>query len=87
MNFFQKGGGVNPKVYILFCQFLTKLETMIFKAGDQNNSFNSEVFEIQFSISEDLTKKKSQIKKKNLVKSLHFEGGGQVGQGQFEKKF
>ena len=25
---------------------ITKLETMIFKAGDQNNSFNAEIFEI-----------------------------------------
>ena len=47
---FQKGGGVNPKAYIFLIKFLTKLETIFFKPGDQNESFSVKVCKIRLSV-------------------------------------
>ena len=44
---------------------MTKLETMIGKAGDQNNSFNGDVFD-----------RLKDSFKFFVVKIFHFEGGG-----------
>ena len=46
VNFFQKGGGESTPKFTFVLFSFWQLETIIFKPGDTNNSFNAANFEI-----------------------------------------